>query len=210
MIRKHPAHPPFNRFWTERADGKTAIRLLNAAPAVRQCVLFAVLLLPVAIYAFPSAADIIVYEPFNGKGEEYNYLICCMLATAVIETAFFLLCGYKDRRTLMYVFFINLLSNLLLNFKFLPLLLEPFLKWWIILAYETVVIVFEFILLGFRTGWKSKIFGLLIIANILSYGTGELYYRLVYFDSAPKYSKNYRSEKWDPDEVAVPDPHDEP
>ena len=183
MTRKHSYLSPSDCSETKRDIAeKNANRLLNANSAVKQFVLFAVLLLPVIVRAFPAAADVMDYDPFNGKGERYDYIIYCMLATAVIETLFFFLCGYKDRRTLMYVFFINLLSNLILNLPVYPLQWDTFTRWWMIAAYESVVIVFEFILLGIRTGWKLKIFSLLILSNLLSYGLGELYYRLVYFD----------------------------
>jgi len=160
-----------------RDDGLAAKRNPKKRPLFPAAVLF----ITTVFSAFPAAADVLSPEPFYEKAERYDYIIYCMLATAVIETLFFCLCGYRERKIIMYVFFINLLSNLLLNFPVYPMQWDDnFASWTIIAAFEAVVIAFEFGLLGFHTGWKLKIFLLLVASNALSYAFGELYYHAVY------------------------------
>jgi len=159
---------------------------------VKKQFLSALIILPLLVFAFPAAADMPAF-PWPEKMEEkllppqpwndgQDHIIYCMLATAAIETMFFLLCGYKKRKTLIYVFFINLLSNMILNAFLLPVI-----QWDLALksaaltaALETGVVLFEFLLLGIHTGWKLKILFLLMLSNAISFGIGEFYYRLAY------------------------------
>lgn len=143
------------------------------------------------IYVLPAVADMPVpdfpeekkfFSPGNNdpqpRDDGQDPIICCMLATAVIETLFFRLCGFKERKTLMYIFFINLLSNLILNLFSYFSMPEIGFSMFDIAALETGVVLFEFLLLGIHTGWKLKIFGLLILSNALSYSIGMLFYSL--------------------------------
>ncbi len=160
--------------------------------AVKKQFLSALIILPMLVFALPAIADVWVepweaeemnkrYLPPQPRNDGQDHIIYCMLATAAIETMFFLLCGYKERKTLMYVFFINLLSNMIIN-----AFLFPIIQWdvsrnftTVIAALEAGVVLYEFILLGFHTGWKLKIFFLLIISNALSFGIGEFCYQFI-------------------------------
>ena len=159
----------------------------NVSP--NRCRLFSAIIIATItaiIYVLPAMADIPVYDfpiekKFNDpqpRDDGQDPIIYCMLATAVIETLFFRLCRFKERKTLMYIFFINLLSNLVLNlFSYYSMPAEGF-PMIATAALEIGVVLFEFLMLGIITGWKFKIFGLLILSNALSYGTGLLFYSL--------------------------------
>jgi len=159
---------------------------------------FAVAAFLTITHAFSAAADVWLdgptleeirkdnrpFETPKPRNDGQETLIYCMVATAVIETLFFYLCGYRKRKTLTYIFFINLLSNFILNAFLFPTLQDPNMDAYTyavgVGAFETFVFVFEFLLLGIHTGWKLKIFFLLIASNALSYGIGELFYHFVY------------------------------
>jgi len=167
---------------------------LTAEPAGSKCdpngkrlfLAFIVLLFMSSICIFPVFADEISLPMdmpiYHTRADYQDLLICCMLATSIIETLFFRLCGYKERKTLTYVFFINLLSNLIINIFIYYTMPDAGFSATEITALETGVVLFEFLLLGIHTGWKLKIFGLLVIANALSYvfGFGKLFYDLTH------------------------------
>lgn len=99
--------------------------------------------------------------------------LACLLTVAV-ETAFFAVCGYRDRYALTVIVCANVVTNLLLNL-FLWLVGGTVGAW--IYLIEALVVAAEYAVyaVAFRPGWK--LFLLTLTANCISYGLGLLVFR---------------------------------
>ena len=104
------------------------------------------------------------------------------LLTAFIETAFFWCCSYRSKAFLVYVFFINLLSNTIVNQVFVhTYALFPYNIYLLIFLLEMGVLIFEYLLLliYLRRSY-TKLFVLLFIANLITWSLGEILSRLLF------------------------------
>ena len=98
-----------------------------------------------------------------------------MLLTACLETGFFRLYRYRRRGFLVWVFGVNLLSNLALNviFRHSFFILNDVGLYLALL--EWCVILYEFYLLGlWLRKWPPRLLGLTAAANGVSYVTGYM------------------------------------
>lgn len=96
------------------------------------------------------------------------------LATAFIEVIFWFLLKYRNFRFLMLIFFLNIITNLAVNFLFLYAEQNPL----NILLAETAVIITEYLCISFylRNVSKRKIFILSFFSNLLTYLSGLFYF----------------------------------
>ena len=99
--------------------------------------------------------------------------LACLL-TVVVETAFFAVCGYRDRYALTVIVCANVVTNLLLNL--ILWLVGGTVGGWIY-PLEALVVAAEYAVYAaaFRPGWK--LFFLTLAANCISYGLGLLVFR---------------------------------
>ena len=100
-------------------------------------------------------------------------LLACAL-TVAIETLFFLLIGWRDRRFLLLCVSANALTNLCLNL--LILLLARFGLWrgWLALPLELAVVASEYAIYTAVRPRGRKLLLLTLAANALSYSVGLL------------------------------------
>ena len=100
-------------------------------------------------------------------------LLACAL-TVAIETLFFLLIGWRDRRFLLLCVSANALTNLCLNL--LILLLARFGLWhgWLALPLELAVVASEYAIYTAVRARGPKLLLLTLAANALSYSIGLL------------------------------------
>ena len=100
-------------------------------------------------------------------------LLACAL-TVAIETLFFLLIGWRDRRFLLLCVSANALTNLCLNL--LILLLARFGLWhgWLALPLELAVVASEYAIYTAVRPRGLKLLLLTLAANALSYTIGLL------------------------------------
>jgi hypothetical protein len=95
--------------------------------------------------------------------------------TALTETVFFRVLGYRNRRALVLVALVNLLTNIALNLSLGLLELPAGLPGLIslpVIAGEVLVIAAEYILLAPELGRGRRLLLLCVIANCLSFGLG--------------------------------------
>ncbi|MBP5200387.1 MAG: hypothetical protein J6Z82_07035 [Schwartzia sp.] len=98
------------------------------------------------------------------------------LATAVIETPLFWLCGYRRSAEAAWFFVVNLVSNLLLN-EFLAGTPRAFPYPAAMLLGEIFVVLLEFALCGYMVRGKgAKLFRVLLLTNAISFLAGILYF----------------------------------
>ena len=100
------------------------------------------------------------------------YLTACGL-TVLIETAFFLLMGWRSRDEIIVVICVNVASNLLLNLAFAQGIPHSVLT---IAAGESLVVIAEYAVYARLNGRSCKLFLQTFLANALSYGAGVLLY----------------------------------
>ncbi len=94
----------------------------------------------------------------------------CLL-TVVIETALFMLMGYRSSRMVSIVICANVITNLLLN---LSLVFLPELRAILVPAGEITVVITEYTIYAAAFGRSPKLFALTAAANALSFSTGCL------------------------------------
>ncbi len=108
--------------------------------------------------------------------------IYAMLITAIIETYFFLLCHYYGNGFLLFVFIINLISNFLVNqiyVKIAPVF--PYNIYYLIFILEMGVVLSEYIAIElFLNKWTGKMLMLVFLANLITWGGGEIFFRFFY------------------------------
>ncbi len=101
------------------------------------------------------------------------------LATAVIETSLFAILKFTKKHFLLFVFFINILSNVLLNIaiSFAP---DDFIY---VIVGELIVVISEFIafwlFLKPSSAQLKRLFLITILANIFSYSFGLFFYKIL-------------------------------
>ena len=98
------------------------------------------------------------------------FLAC--LVTVAVEGAFFVLCGYRNRFSLIVIVCVNVITNLLLNLTIQFAFSGNPGAW--IAPMEVAVFLAEYAVysIAFGRGWK--LFFLTLAANCLSFGIGFL------------------------------------
>ena len=102
--------------------------------------------------------------------------IYCMLVTAIVETTFFWLCKYRKADFLIYVFFLNLATNFVVNqlFRYLYFTYADY-KYALIFVLELGVYISEVLALSLFEGKFSKRLCLLVfLANFITWSIGEI------------------------------------
>lgn len=107
------------------------------------------------------------------------WLLDAALATAVIETPIFWLCGYRRAAEWTWFFVVNIVSNLLLN----ECLAE--LPWTLpyaaaVLLGEVFVVLLEYALCGYTVREKGgkRLFRVLLLTNAVSFLAGVIFFLL--------------------------------
>ena len=100
-------------------------------------------------------------------------LLACAL-TIAIETAFFLLIGWRDRRFLLLCVSANALTNLCLNLLIVLLARLGFWRGWLALPLELLVVAAEYAIYRIVKERRWKLLLLTAAANALSYSIGLL------------------------------------
>ncbi len=100
-------------------------------------------------------------------------LLACAL-TIAIETLFFLLIGWLDRRFLLLCVSANALTNLCLNLLILLLARLGFWHGWLVLPLELAVVAAEYAIYAIVRPRGRKLLLLTLAANALSYTIGLL------------------------------------
>ncbi len=101
--------------------------------------------------------------------------LACLL-TVIIETAFFILLGYRGREDIVIVALTNAASNLLLNAAIA--FLWPQGVGWQIWLLEALVVAAEYAVFALAFGRSRRLFLYTLLANALSYSIGAV---LIYF-----------------------------
>ncbi len=97
--------------------------------------------------------------------------LACIL-TVLIEGAFFVILGYRDRYALTVIVCVNVITNLLLNLTiYLVFSGQP--GYWIY-GMELLVVLAEYAIYAVAFGRSRKLILLTLAANLLSYGAGLL------------------------------------
>ena len=128
------------------------------------------MMIPVVSQTAFAVADGVFSDP---------WLLDVALATAVIETPIFWLCGYRRRAEYLWFFVVNIVSNLLLN-EFLAATPGPFLYLAAVLLGEVFVVALEFALCDYTVREKggAKLFRVLLLTNAVSFVAGVVYFML--------------------------------
>ena len=105
------------------------------------------------------------------------WLLDAALATAVIETPLFWLCGYRQRAEYLWFFIVNIVSNLLLN-EFLDATPRDFPYPAAVLLGEIFVVLLEYALCGYavRERGGARLFCVLLLTNVVSFVAGIIYF----------------------------------
>ena len=107
------------------------------------------------------------------------WLLDAALATAVIETPIFWLCGYRRAAEWTWFFAVNIVSNLLLN-EFLAETPRNFPYAAAVLLGEVFVVFLENALCGYAVRDKggARLFRVLLLTNAVSFVAGIVYFLL--------------------------------
>ena len=107
------------------------------------------------------------------------WLLDAALATAVIETPIFWLCGYRRAAEWIWFFVLNIVSNLLLN-ECLAELPWTFPYAAAVLFGEIFVVLLEYALCGYAVREKGgkRLFRVLLLTNAVSFVAGIVYFLL--------------------------------
>lgn len=104
------------------------------------------------------------------------YLLEPALLTAFIETPVFALCGYRKRSQWLGFFWINILSNVLLNRTLTEAMPDQWDWTWVFLG-ELLVLGLEFGLCSYIVHERyARLFATLVLTNLASFLTGFLLY----------------------------------
>ena len=105
------------------------------------------------------------------------WLLDAALATAVIETPLFWLCGYRRAAEWTWFFAVNIVSNLLLN-EFLAETPRNFPYAAAVLLGEIFVVLLEYALCGYavRERGGARLFCVLLLTNVVSFVAGIIYF----------------------------------
>ena len=103
-------------------------------------------------------------------------LMDAALATAVIETPIFWLCGYRRRAEVAWFFVVNIVSNLLLN-EFIDATPRDFPYPAAVLLGEIFVVLLEFALCDYVVREnRGRLFRVLLLTNAASFLAGVVYF----------------------------------
>ena len=105
------------------------------------------------------------------------WLLDAALATAVIETPIFWLCGYRRRAEYLWFFVVNIVSNLLLN-EFLGATPGTLPYPAAVLLGELFVVLLEYALCSYavRERGGKRLFCVLLLTNVVSFVAGIIYF----------------------------------
>ena len=108
-----------------------------------------------------------------------SWLWDAALATAVLETPIFWLCGYRRSVENAWFFVVNIVSNLLLN-EFIGATPRNFPYPCTVLLGEIFVVLLEFALCGYAVREKGgkRLFRVLLLTNAVSFLAGVIYFLL--------------------------------
>ena len=98
------------------------------------------------------------------------------LATAVIETVFFRIIGYRGRYDSIIVACSNVFTNLIINLLLLHYLENT---WSVLALLETGAVVCEYLFYGCAFGFRKSLFFYTHQANVLSFVVGAAWQLLV-------------------------------
>lgn len=106
-----------------------------------------------------------------------SLILACVL-TVLIETGFFMLCGYRSREKIAVIVCANIVSNLAIN-----LLLSFVIPYSIpaVLALELAVLAFEYAVYALAFARSGRLFLLTLLANLISFAVGGFLMRLIAF-----------------------------
>lgn len=102
------------------------------------------------------------------------------LATAIIETFFFWLIGYKKKGFLPFVFAVNIVTNITLNVSLSYL---PKVKNYVLLGELIVVLVEFFAFYAFlkpRLKESAKLFAFTLFANLITFALSIIFFYLIH------------------------------
>ena len=105
------------------------------------------------------------------------WMLEAALATAVIETPIFWLCGYRRATECLWFFVVNIVSNLLLN-EFLGATPGTLPYPAAVLLGELFVVLLEYALCGYTVRDKGgkRLFRVLLLTNVVSFVAGIIYF----------------------------------
>ena len=104
------------------------------------------------------------------------WLLDAALATVVVETPIFWLCGYRRATECLWFAVVNIVSNLLLN-EFIAGTPRPVPYPAVVLLGEFFVVALEFALCGYAVREKgAKLFRVLLLTNAASFLAGLAYF----------------------------------
>ena len=103
------------------------------------------------------------------------YIIVALL-TAIVETAFFWCCRYRNKKFLGYVFLVNILTNISVNLVFAKTYnIFPYNIYGLIFLLELAVFISEYVLLAIYLRKNSTLLaGQVFLANLITWGLGEI------------------------------------
>ncbi len=101
-------------------------------------------------------------------------MIRALLLTVLIEAAFFMILGRRDRYSLTVIVCANVITNLSLNL-FLSMNGITDHRIWLLL--ECLVVLAEYGVYALAFGRSGKLFGMTLAANCLSFGAGLVMFR---------------------------------
>ena len=104
------------------------------------------------------------------------------LLTAIVETAFFWCCRYRNKKFLGYVFLINILTNVVVNQVFAGTYdIFPYNIYGLIFLLELGVFISEYVLLAVYLRKNSALLAVQVFfANLITWGIGEISARLFF------------------------------
>ena len=105
------------------------------------------------------------------------WLLDAALATAVIETPIFFLCGYRRAAEWIWFFVVNIVSNLLLN-EFIDATPRDYPYYYAVLLGEIFVVLLEYVLCSYAVREKGgkRLLCVLLLTNVVSFVAGIIYF----------------------------------
>ena len=103
-------------------------------------------------------------------------LIKTAVATSLIEALFWYFCKFKSLKFLTLIVFVNIFSNISVNFLFVYISRNIINE----LVIESLIVILEFlcIKLSFKKYASLKLLKLTFLANLISYFSGVLYFSI--------------------------------
>ena len=140
---------------------------------MKKLFLFAICILT----AFSVSANPIA--PDGSYMPEHIRILYAMFLAGVVETFILWRFRYRGWKNLIYIFVVNLLSNYIVNQYYDYVLWRVQVIPIAILILETAAILFETLLLGIVLKYSKKLFGSVVLANIVSFFVGLVIFILL-------------------------------